>query len=381
MNLSQNNLVGLTALQDSAAYEALNPEERQVLNRYSELQQGGTLNGQTVRNISGIQDPELGRQYGGAGTVQEAAAALLTDGVEIEFFIRQRPYLFFASPENGEFYFFRNTNPLELNNFDMEVLEVSSGQWVHVDHPDEFFGNPDVNPKSYPGLVKAHFVVTQFQKDSSLRDRIQLHVEEESLEPKNRGELYYHEREMNGLCQLHAANAFLGYPAIRPNAFAEYMVHHAQEFNLENVEGLQAGGQVLEATAAGLGDGTDLGHTVGYMRHLAAENELRVNIDNLQQGELNYSEKRGLVFNNFETGETHKVDAEFLARNSRVIVGTFQPAHATAARKNTDDSWSNIDSFNSNQKVHEDFVGALTEKVNFQKTMVNSHIALPCAFA
>ena len=376
----------MATLQGSDAYQALSAQERQVLDRYSELQLGGTLKGQTVRDITGIQDQELGREYGGAGTVDQAAKALYTDGVELEFFIRERPYLFFANPDSGEFYFLKNTNLLDPLNTDIEVLEVRTGQWVNVDDPTQLFGDPDKGTsENYPGLVKANFVVTQFNKDAGRvfqeRDRIQLRVPEESLGPKNRDELYYHEKQKDGLCQMHAANAFLGYAAIRPNALAEYMAGGPQEFNPQHVEGLAAGGQGFEAIAEELGNGIDLGSAVGYMQHLAAEGELRVDITNLQLGELNYSDETGLIFTNFATQEAHRVDAEFLNRNSRAMVGTLRPVHAIATRKNTDGSWSNVDSFYEKQAVQENFEVALIEKVKDQKGFVdNDALALPCVF-
>lgn len=385
LDLSRNNLAGLTTLQGSEAYQTLRPQERQVLERYSALQQAGNLNGRTVRDITGIQELALGREYGGAGTVEFAAQSLNTDGVEVLYFIGERPYLFFANPANGDFYFMRNTNPLDNRNSDIEVLEVRTGQWVHVDNPAEFFG-PALEEQNYTGLIKANFVVTQFSQDATRvhqeRDEIVLRVAEESLNPKKRGELYFHERQKGGLCQLHAANAFLGYPAIRPNALAEYMTSRAPDFGLQNVEGLAAGGQNqgFEEIAEGLGNGLDLGTVVDYMRHVAAEGNIRVNIDNLQVGELDYSDEEGLVFTNFVTGDIHKVDDAFLNGNSRAMIGTLSPVHATAARKNTDGSWSTIDAFQKNQTVHEDYSAALIATIQTQKATVHHNITLPCAF-
>jgi len=367
----------------------LAPQEREVLDRYSNLQQAGDLNGRTVKQISGIHDIALGREYGGAGTVAEAAKAINTDGVELPFFIMTRPYLFFANPANGDFYFMRNTNAADPANFDVEVLDMATRQWVRVDNTEQFFGDEyQGTSENYPGLIKANFVVAQFSQDAGRvlqeRDEIDLRVSGESLGPKARGEKYFQEHQKSGYCQIHAANAFLGYPAVRPNALAEYIATRAVGFDFQNVEGLAAGGHNLDFndTAEELANGIDLGEVIGYLQHAEAEGLLKegVSLNEIKVGKLSYSDEGGLMFTNDMTGDEHRVDDQFLAAHSRTMIGTYAPVHAMAARKNTDGSWSEVDSIMAGQKVNTNFTERLIEKIQTQQATQVGNITMPCAF-
>lgn len=392
INFTKNNIEGLISFMQTDEFESLKPEEKAVLTRYADLETAGTLDGRTVVQISQINDRTVTRHFSGGGTVKEVEAAYYTDGVEPLYFVGERPYIFFANPETHEFYFMRNPNTLVSEVTTLEVLDVSAKEWVHVDDLEQFFGKPPTLEDSgtsadYPGLIKAHFLVTQFNKDETKvaldRDKIDLRVAEESLMPKASGEKYYCEDQKNSYCQMHAANAFLGYGAIRPNALSEYVSMRATGFAHEHVEGLAAGGLPHDTKSTeGLLDieyGVDLGMAVDYMRHLEDEGELKVSVAKIEVGELAYTEERGLEFVNHDTGTRHQVDDEFLATRSRSMLGTFVPVHARALRKNTDGSWTEVDSFKPGQATSEDLKASLIETITDQQ-QGDTRLTLPCAF-
>ncbi|WP_420421877.1 hypothetical protein [Simkania sp.] len=387
IDLSQNNLEGLISFMQTTEYEALGTEEKAVLTRYAQLEGTGTLDKRTVVQISKVTDPRVvGPKYPGGGTVKEAEKANYTDGVEPVYFIGERKYLFFADPEKHMFYFMKNPDTFSHDVKALEVLDISAKEWVRIDDLEPFFGNED-NSASFPGLIKANFLVAQFNRDEEQvafeRDKIGLRVEGESLAPKAPGEKYYCEEQKNSYCQLHAANAFLGYGAVRPNALSEYVSMRAATFSHSHVEGLAQGGLLAESKpATGLLDieyGVDLGMVVDFMHYLESEGELRGSVEHIEVGELAYTPEKGLEFVNHGTGTRHKVDEEFLASRSRSMLGTFAPVHARALRKNTDGSWTEVDSLKPGQKLSENFSASLIETI-LEQQQGNTKLTLPCAF-
>ncbi|CCB90068.1 hypothetical protein [Simkania negevensis] len=396
INYTQNNLLGLNSFMQTEEFKSLSTEEKEILTRYAGLEESGTLDERTVVQISRVDDPSIvNRYYSGGGTVGGVVKTLYTDGVELPMFVGGRPYLFFTDPNTHQFYFMKNPDTFSTSVPALEVLDVSAKQWVRIDDLKQLFGHTsddESNPNAsvnYPGLIKAHFLVTQFNQDPGKvayeQDKIEHKVAEESLTPKNSGEKYYCEEQKNSYCQIHAANAFLGYGAIRPSAIAEYVKMRATGFGHDQVEGLAMGyGPQDTKSAEGLLDienGVDLGMVVDFMRHLESEDELKkgVSVTNIEVGELAYTEENGLEFVNHETQTRHQVDEEFLAARSRSILGTFIPVHARALRKNTDNSWTEVDSFSPGQAVSKDLRTKLIKTV-LQQQNGNSKLTLPCAF-
>ena len=230
--------------------------------------------------------------------------------------------------------------------------------------------------------------MAQFDKNAATvaheQDAIRHHTPEESLEPQARGENYYCEAQKGSFCQIHAANAFLGYGAIRPSQLAAFVQIRANGFAHENVEGLAAGGLIQEGRTAGdllnIEGGVDLGMAVEYMHHLEETEALRGSVANIEVGDIVYSQEDGLLFENHTTGVKHKVDNEFLETKSRAMLGTFAPVHAGALRKNTDNTWTEIDSLNPGQRVIADLQTGLIETVIAQEAGGGRQVKLPCAF-
>lgn len=396
ISFKENNIEGLTSFMQTDEFETLSNEEKNVLSRYADLEQTGELDCRTVVQISQYYDPTYSRGYSGGGTVREVADANYTDGVELKYFMVQRPYLFFANPETHEFYFMRNPNTLADDVTAVELLDVSARKWVRIDALEPFFGRPPTpgdsgTSASYPGLIKSHFLVTQFNRDEAKisldRDKVSLRVAEESLDPKTPGEKYYCEAQKNSYCQMHAANAFLGYGAIRPNDLAEYIATRAAGFGHAIAEDPAVEDPNEEAKPSkelldkllDIEYGIDLGMVVDYLHHLESEGVLRISAAGIQVGVLSYSEEKGLEFVNHATGTRYLVDDEFLAARSRAMLGTYKPIHASALRKNTDGSWTNIDSSKPDQKVFPDLKASLIEIIKYQQ-QGDTRLTLPCAF-
>ena len=394
ISFKENNIDSLNSFVETESFESLSNDEKGVLIRYRALEQAGKLDSRSVVQISQYYDPTYSRRYPGGGTVKEAAAANYTDGVELKYFMVQRPYLFFADPETHAFYFMKNPNTLSDDVTAIEVLDVSAKQWVQIDDVEPFFGRPPAlgdagTSADYPGLIKAHFLVAQFNRDEAKisldRNKVDLRVAEESLSPKPPGEKYYCEAQKNSFCQMHAANAFLGYGAIKPNDLAEYIAKRAAKFCHSHSED-PADGESAHASTKKLLDGVldieygiDLGMVVDYLRELESEGVLRVSVAAIQVGDLSYSEERGLEFVNHVAGTRHILDDEFLATKSRAMLGTYQPIHASALRKNSDGSWTRIDSSEPSQKVFVDLKTSLKEIITRQQ-QGNTKLSLPCAF-
>lgn len=423
MDLSRNNVAGLKAFRETAKYAALKPEERGVLEGFLKLQETGRLDSRTVRDLSRIEDPDFARcDYKGAGTVGEAEAGLITDGIEIKVWTACRPFLFFANPKTGEFYLMRNRDTVNWDERNVEVLEVSTGTWKELTKADAegLFGTirkvaskwGEFEEANWDGVIKQDWVVAQFNKDEAemlrRRDDIELRHGEESLTPKRSGEKYYHEQQKGSLCQMHAANAFLGYGAVKPNALAAFVAMKSVGFGHEHVEGLASGakgGREMEAQppqdSIGAGalptrrevaasevldieSGVDLGMVVSYMHQLEEDEGLRVSVKEMKAGTLSFSEADGLVFKDDVTGAFHQVDEAFLRAHSRAMVGTYIPLHARAMRRNEgpDGSWTEVDSFHDGQPVHADLrahlIATVLEQADAKRT--EGKFSLPCAF-
>ncbi|WP_420421876.1 hypothetical protein [Simkania sp.] len=396
ISFKENNIDRLSSFMNSDAFDTLSSEEKGVLSRYAQLEQSGTLDKRTVVQISQYDDPTSSRHYPGGGTVEEAVKANYTDEVELKYFMVQRPYLFFANPATHEFYFMKNPDTLADDVTGVEILDVSSREWVNIDDVEPFFGRPPApgdagTSADYPGLIKSHFLVTQFSRDEEKisldRNKVKLRVAEESLDPKPPGEKYYCESQKNSYCQMHAANAFLGYGAIRPNDLAKYIAQRAAGFGQSSLEDptgvdadhMTAAAKELLGTLLDIEYGIDLGLVVDYMHQLESEGALRLSVAEMQVGDLSYSDERGLEFVNHAAGTRHVVDEEFLASRSRAMLGTYQPIHASALRKNTDGSWTRIDSSEPSQQVFADLKTSLAEIIVRQQ-QGDTKLSLPCAF-
>ena len=95
LNLTQNNLVGLTTFMQTADFQALSTEEKAILTRYAGLERTGTLDRRTVVQISNPTDPTIvSRAYPGGGTAKATEDAFYIDGMLPRYIIAGRPYLF-----------------------------------------------------------------------------------------------------------------------------------------------------------------------------------------------------------------------------------------------------------------------------------------------
>ncbi len=395
MDLSFNTLSGLRDFSLTEAFNGLKPVERDFLSRYVVLASGKeVITSEDLIRLSGVDDPSLGRDYKGGGEVQYAISQLYSDGIDINFFITQRPYLFFQK-STDEFYFFRN-NTCSLDDSgieeapDLEVLEVGAGQWRRVEDLTMFAGTMDDNDcPRFDGMIRARDLMVQFNRDESqeeaFRNDISVYHGEETLGPQERGKPFYHEEQTSGFCQLHAANAFMGYQAVRPSDLQSYINIKSAEFNQEGIEGLAQGGEELSFRRGfNIDDGIDMGMIISYLSHLQDNGMLNGDLTGLMVGKIKMNGNDELVFVSDETNEETVVDEAFLAARSRVMLGTYAPIHARAFRKNDDESWSTIDSGSPGQEITENLSAQLRNTLAIQESLrrdeLGKFISLPVAF-
>ncbi len=115
-------------------------------------------------------------------------------------------------------------------------------------------------------------------------------------------------------------------------------------------------------------DGIDIGFIVSYLRHLDGGGKLRISTDGMKVGKIELLDSDQLDFINDETGETEAISANFLASKTRAIIGSFLPVHAVAMRRNTDNSWTEVDSAKVAQPVHRNLADRLREMIHEQAT-------------
>lgn len=130
--------------------------------------------------------------------------------------------------------------------------------------------------------------------------------------------------------------------------------------------------------------GVDIGLVISYLRHLDEMGALLISVKDIKVGKVFYSIERGLEFVNDETGEREAVDKAFINSKTRAIIGTYSPKHVRAMRRNTDYSWTEVDSMKPGQSVHPDLAVKLQEMIKEQvdRARGDRHIkiALPSVF-
>ncbi len=387
MDLSLNSIGGLERFRASEAFLRLKPEERNFLDRYSVKVLSKPITTEDLIEISEIDDPSLGRTYKGAGEVQFAIQQLYTTGIEIDFFMLGRPYLFFHSPQSQEFFYFRTNHGDSIGAEEtLEVLEIASGEWKRVTDLKLFTGTlGDEDEPNYDGLIKAHDLVVQFNRDQAAQEsamnEIDCYHEEETVTSQERGQAYYHEEQTSGFCQLHAANAFIGYRAVVPSTLQKFIDIKTESFSQAHIEGLAQGGAVaISRGLMSIEDGIDMGMVIDYLRNLSDIGELRLDedINEIIVGKITLNANQQLVIIDDRTDQEIVVDEAFLALKSRIMVGTFAPVHSQTLRKNDDNSWTVVDSLHASQEVVDDFVGFFRKMLNTQKDIMGT-TSLPFA--
>ncbi len=404
MDYTMNNMAGLKAFSQTEQYQALRPAEKAALGRFMTLGDRGELDKDHIREVSKINDPWLQRGYNGADKVSAAVKALGTEGFEIEYFLGNRPYLFTASEDGSQFYFLRNADITDDSTKSVEVLEVKSGTWKRVDDISSILGTQG---KEGPldGPVKEDFLVAQFDRDegrvAASRDNIGFRVEKESVGPLASGSKYHCDQQAPGLCQLHAANAFLGYRGVIPSEFNEFVTSRTAGFFHEGVEGLSRGGDEEDSCAASsqldpeimealkismdIENGTDMVLMTDYIRALEKAGELRMSVSNMQVGRI-FMEGGKLMFIDNATETPRELTSEMLQDSDRVMLGTSIPVHAKAFRRNSNHTWTEVDSFVPAQVVHSSLSEALISTLESEhgaKTSLNPDVKhyLPFTFA
>ena len=358
--------------------------EQNFLNRYLVSSLQGDITIPKLKEFSGVNDPSLGLIGGGGLTVKEGVKKMHTDGMEINYFIATRPYLFFHQPENNSFYFFKNPGSLG-SDIDYQVLDVKSGVWKKVVDLTPFTGSVESldNEESriYDGAIKAHHFVIFFNPPAEEKDKLDIFYGEETRESQGSDSKYYHESQTNGYCQIHAANAFQGYQAVIPSKLQEYVTERAQEFSQGSVEDLLQGAEEQREfnKVFTIENGTDMGMMVAYIQHLSATSQIESDVTNLKSGSIKLIDDN-LVFESGEGGPPIPITAEFLNSIDRCMFGTYAPIHALTMRKNTDGTWNVIDSFHEPQSHQIDLVEWLKGQIRENEKLKGPLTAFPFTF-
>lgn len=365
MDISGNDRLVLRAELEHGGVQGLGPEEVGILTRYTEqMEREGHLDGRSIRDITGINEVALGREFLGGGTLEQTETELYIEGHEIPRLIGTRPYLFLADRTGQHFALIRNKD-LTATHYavECEMFDLRSHTWVDVteEQLDEMFPEKD----SFVGMTP----VSETGKRAE-HDQVNHHYEHDTLGSQVRGGKYYCEKQKSAFCQIHAANAFLGYRAVVPSELQAFVTMRSHGMSGEHVQGLARGGEADDATCAraegpdaselmDIEGGVDQGMVLAFLQNLHETGELNVDVSNLRVGKLTFDyDRRELVFLDDSAGDdgdlrSEVVDDAFCQRFQRSMVGTFAPIHATARRRNADGSWTEVDSLYKRQPVYE----------------------------
>ncbi|MCH9630248.1 MAG: hypothetical protein S4CHLAM37_02420 [Chlamydiia bacterium] len=376
----------LTTFLESSPYkQRLRHEELQFLRAYCDILKSGQEVTEEQLTHAAHADDFKYMTHGNAGRVEEAVYATGADEISIPFWATQRENIFIQH-EDGSFLFIRNLTPsiTDPSGLHLAFFNLDTGRFE--DLPGAMIGgiptrlglhgtkDQDEDPL-FNGKIKRSDILLMFNKPAASEDRLEVFVDRESEGPLPVGELFYHQDQTGYLCQLHAANAFVGKYGVTPSGLQSYLEATVPRDDEEGTAGLAAG-SVAGGVKVDVRTGTDPSAVSNYLKVLRAEGKITTDLEGLQTGRIKKIGEQ-IIFSHGE-GEEVELTEEFFSGKTRVMFGLCDRAHASALRKDQDGGWVHIDSEHRAQRRY----ATLTDFLKMQFTQaVSSMGGKPINFA
>ncbi|MCH9630252.1 MAG: hypothetical protein S4CHLAM37_02460 [Chlamydiia bacterium] len=332
----------------SGAFQALPRKEQDFLLNYSKLREKAfeTISSEDLCACTGYTD----KDRVGSGTINHIVDKNYLDGIELCNLLTQKPFLLIHR-RNGEFVLIRNDDigntKLEPQHLSIFNLEKGKFEPMQADRFLSLTGSFDESTYAYiegTGELSGEDLMQLFNSDKTeAYDKIPEKNPVQSPHPVKAEELFYHQGQHMGMCCLHAANAFIGGPFVKPSEMdAFYKAHDATDDGA--VEGLPAG-------TFNLDDGIDFTQVIPFVKNI----DLPIDVSKMSTGAVKLvKDDDPLVTDHIiyehPTKGPIELTPEFFAGKDRILF-TPRVNHCEALRLNTAGQWVQVDSESVAQPV------------------------------
>ncbi len=174
---------------------------------------------------------------------------------------------------------------------------------------------------------------------SITNDMVAHYHSKETPNPVQQGEPFYHEKQKEGQCGIHALNACVGFRAATSSDMSRFNSDYYSG-GLPATSVVEFASEYEDGYAGGIADassGNNPATLNDYIHDLAKNNKLDARFSQMELHLINKAQVKEIE------AQENQLD--------RMIVGHHNPDHFVAFRKNQNDEWIKIDSEDRNQEM------------------------------